>query len=94
MGRHGGKPPYPITLWLGSAEPEVFAFSALGRGRSRAMGRHGAKPHTPHYYYNGVVREGSSCGTHNLCEHLPSDKMVVGVVCRTGKLYRSINRVW
>ena len=47
----------------------------------------------PHYYYNGVVREECSCGTHNLCEHLLSGKMVVGVASGNGKLYRSIIRV-
>ena len=47
----------------------------------------------PHYYYDGVVREGSSCGKHNLREHVLSGKMVTGVACRNGKFCVSVNRV-
>ena len=47
----------------------------------------------PHYYYNRVAREESSCGTHNLCEHVFPDKLTPSVACRIGKLCVSINRV-
>ena len=47
----------------------------------------------PHYYHDGVMREERSCGTHILCEHVLSGKLITNVACKTDRFHIPTNRV-
>lgn len=78
----------PHTLF-----PENLRHPQGKRARSRAMGKHGASPHTPVDIRIGAVRGENACGGQRMREHLPSGKLAGGFACGADRFRSPVIRV-
>ena len=78
---------YPTPAELADSTDEP-----IGCEKARAMGRHGAKPHTPSLGM-GKCKNKVLPGAHNPCEHVITGKRIAGGAGGADRLHRPTIRV-